>query len=135
MIYLLDTNSCIVYLNGRNLNLKHRLESHLDSEIAVCSVVKSELFYGSRKSKNTAQNLAKQKAFFCRFISLPFDDAAADIYGIIRANLETIGMPIGSYDLQIADIALANDLILVTHNTREFGRIDGLKIEDWEVGG
>ena len=135
MIYLLDTNSCIVYLNGRNINLKRRLESHLDSEIAVCSVVKSELFYGSRKSKNPTQNLAKQKAFLSRFISLPFDDAAADIYGIIRANLETIGMLIGSYDLQIAAIALANNSILVTHNTREFGRIYGLKIEDWEVEG
>ena len=135
MIYLLDTNSCIVYLNGRNINLKYRLESHLDSEIAVCSVVKSELFYGARKSKNPAKNLAKQKIFLRRFISLPFDDTAADIYGIIRANLETIGMPIGSYDLQIAAIALANSLILVTHNTREFGRIDGLKLEDWELEG
>ncbi|ACK67883.1 PilT protein domain protein [Rippkaea orientalis PCC 8801] len=133
MIYLLDTNCCIVYLNGRNLILKSRLESHLDSEIAVCSVVKAELFYGSQKSVNTAKSIAKQKMFLRRFISLPFDDNSAEIYAPIRADLERKGTPIGAYDLQIAAIALANNLTLVTHNISEFGRIDRLLYEDWEV--
>lgn len=68
-----------------------------------------------------------------QFISLPFDDFAANTFGIIRSQLEIRGMPIGAYDLQIAAIALANNLILVTHNTRELERVQGLQLEDWEV--
>jgi tRNA(fMet)-specific endonuclease VapC len=133
MIYLLDTNTCIVYLNGQNLQLKRKLESHLNRDMVVCSVVKAELFYGSSKSQNPAKNLARQKGFLKRFTSLHFDDQAAEIYGIIRADLERKGTPIGVYDLQIAAIALANSLILVTHNTREFSRVQGLIFEDWEL--
>lgn len=133
MIYLLDTNCCIVYLNGRNLTLKSKLESHQDYDIAVCSVVKSELFYGSQKSKNPEKNLAKQKLFLNRFYSYTFDDKCAEIFGIIRKQLEEKGTPIGAYDLQIGAIALKNNLILVTHNTKEFSRIDGLIYEDWEI--
>jgi len=133
MIYLLDTNCCIVYLNGRNLTLKSKLENHRDSDIAVCSVVKSELFYGSQKSKNPEKSLAKQQLFLNRFYSYPFDDKCAEIFGFIRKKLEEKGTPIGAYDLQIGSIALRNNLILVTHNTKEFSRIDGLIYEDWEI--
>ena len=66
------------------------------------------------------------------FPSIPFDDEASDIFGNIRAQLEKKGEPIGPFDLQIASIALLNNLILVTHNTKEFSRIKKLKIEDWE---
>ena len=67
-------------------------------------------------------------------ISFPFDDAAALIYGEVRAKLSQAGRLIGPYDLQIAAIALANRLILVTHNTEEFSRVGGLKLKDWEEG-
>ncbi|NEO52336.1 MAG: type II toxin-antitoxin system VapC family toxin [Okeania sp. SIO3B5] len=133
MIYLLDTNACIVYLKGLNSQLKQRLESHNPRDIVVCSVVKAELFYGAKKSQKSQQNLIQQRIFLKRFISLPFDDRCTEIYGEIRANLETRGMPIWPYDLQIASIAIANDLILVTHNMAEFQRISELNIEDWEV--
>ncbi|NJP12350.1 MAG: type II toxin-antitoxin system VapC family toxin [Leptolyngbyaceae cyanobacterium RU_5_1] len=133
MRYLLDTNTCIIYLKGRNLNLKQRLEAVPISEIAVCSIVKSELCFGAMKSANPERNFALQQAFLEQFVSLPFDDLAATTFGVIRAQLETRGTPIGAYDLQIAAIALANNLILVTHNTREFERVDGLQVEDWEV--
>jgi tRNA(fMet)-specific endonuclease VapC len=133
MIYLLDTNVCIVYLNGRNLNLKRQIEQKLDSDIAVCSPVKAELFYGALKSKNPSRNLALQKIFLNRFVSLAFDDRAAEIFGVIRARLTQLGTPIGPYDLQIAAIALANNLILVTHNVNEFSRVEGLRLEDWEA--
>ncbi len=63
---------------------------------------------------------------------MPFDGKAAIIYGDIRADLERKGTPIGAYDLQIASIALANNLILVTHNLREFNRVHNLQLEDWE---
>ena len=133
MIYLLDTNACIIYMNGKNDLLKHNFKSHSDMDIVVCSVVKSELFYGAKKSNNPSRSLALQKAFLSRFISLPFDDAAAEIFGTIRTRLNALGTPIGPYDLQIAAITLANDLILVTHNIDEFSRVEGLRIEDWEI--
>lgn len=68
-----------------------------------------------------------------RFTSLPFDDIAAERFGDIRSYLADLGTPIGPYDLQIAAIALANNLILVTHNVDEFSRVEGLQLEDWEV--
>jgi tRNA(fMet)-specific endonuclease VapC len=131
--YLLDTNACINYLNFPNSLIWRKIQSTPSFEIAVCSVVKAELFYGSKKSKNPTLNLAKQMKFLNHFQSLPFDDEAALIFGEIRAELAAKGMPIGPYDLQIAAIALTNDLTLVTHNTAEFGRIANLKLEDWEI--
>jgi tRNA(fMet)-specific endonuclease VapC len=120
VIYLLDTNACIVYLNRPISGVRRRLQSLSPQDIAVCSVVKAELFYGAMRSNNPARTLAVQEAFLKNFISLPFDDVAATIFGRIRAQLVTLGTPIGPYDLQIAAIALANNLTLVTHNTREF---------------
>lgn len=133
MRYLLDTNACIIYLKGRNDSLKQRLESIPIQEIAVCSIVKAELCFGAMKSANPERNFALQQAFVTQFVSLPFDDLAATTFGVIRAQLETRGVSIGSYDLQIAAIALTHQLILVTHNTREFSRVDGLQVEDWET--
>jgi tRNA(fMet)-specific endonuclease VapC len=132
MKFLLDTNSCIIYLRGKNLALKQRLEFYRQ-EVAVCSVVKAELFYGSMKSANPEKNLSLQSEFLAQFISFPFDDIAADLFGTIRSQLESKGTPIGSYDLQIAAIALAHHLTLVTHNIREFSRVEGLHWEDWET--
>ncbi len=71
--------------------------------------------------------------FFLPFLSLPFDDVAAEICGRIRAALATAGTPIGPYDFESAAIALANTLTLVTHNTRKFSRVPGLLLEDWET--
>ena len=78
------------------------------------------------------KTLSKQNLFLDKFVSLHFDDKSAKLYGIIRANLEKKGTPIGPNDLLIASIAMANNLILVTHNTKEFLRIDGLLFEDWQ---
>ena len=133
MRYLLDTNVCVMYLNGRSASVRDRLLSKLSDDMTVCSVVKAELFYGAFRSKNPTRTLERQQAFLSRFVSLSFEDEAALLAGQIRAQLAGAGTPIGSYDLQIAAIALANNLILVTHNTREFERVDGLQIEDWEV--
>ena len=133
MIYLLDTNTCIIYLKGKNIHLKEKLDSISTSEIAVCSIVNSELFYGAMRSAKPESNLKLQQGFLDKFVSLPFNDEAAIIFGNIRAELTSKGTPIGGYDLQIAAIALANNLILVTHNTREFSRIPQLQLQDWEV--
>ncbi len=133
LIYLLDTNVCIMYLKGRVPKIKNRIDNLEAEKIAVCSVVKAELFYGSMIRNNAQKNLNLQKSFVSQFISLPFDDSCAEIYGKIRADLAKAGTPIGSNDLQIASIAIVNDLILVTHNVAEFQRISELNIEDWEV--
>ncbi|MDY6803698.1 MAG: type II toxin-antitoxin system VapC family toxin [Cyanobacteriota bacterium] len=132
LVYLLDTNVCIVYLKNRNSRVNRYYNTIESDKIAVCSVVKSELFYGSMKSNNPQKSLNIQLVFLRQFVSLPFDDSCAEIYGKVRADLEKKGTPISSNDIQIASIALANNLILVTHNVREFSRVEGLTIEDWE---
>ena len=133
MKYLLDTNVCIIYIKGRNLNPKQRFDVLPIKEIALCSVVKAELFHGAMKSTNPERNLALQTAFLDQFVSLSFNDFAATMFGTVQAQLEKRGTPIRAYDLKIAAITLANNLTLVLHNTREFGRVDGLQLEDWEV--
>ncbi len=132
MKYLLDTNSCIRYLNGRAPAILHRLSEVPETDICVCSVVKLELRYGALRSQHIEKSLAQQEKFLSRYKSLPFDDAAHLYAAQIRADLAKIGTPIGPYDLLIASIALANNLTVITHNTAEFGRVAGLQIEDWE---
>jgi tRNA(fMet)-specific endonuclease VapC len=132
MKYLLDTNTCIRYLNGRVPAIRQKMLTLNDTDIGVSAVTKGEMFAGSARSQTPQHSRARQDAFFVRFVSLPFDDAAADKFGRIRAALEAAGTPVGPYDMQIAAIALVHSLIVVTHNVREFGRIEGLQIEDWE---
>jgi len=135
VIYLLDTNACICFLGGRSVSLRRRLGRTKDRDMATCSVVKAELSAGAWRSNHPARTLSKQRQFLGRFRSFPFDDRAAEQYGREHAMLAILGTPIGPLDLQIAAIALVNDLTLVTHNTREFARISGLKLEDWEASG
>lgn len=132
MRYLIDTNVCVMYLNGRSTSVNDRILSLEDQDIVVCSVVKAELFYGAMRSNNPPRTLQRQQAFLDNYESLPFNDEADMIFGDIRADLAAQGTPIGAYDLQIAAIAIVNNLILVTHNTREFARIPQLQVEDWE---
>lgn len=113
--------------------LKARLDATDPKHILVCSVVKGELFFGAARSRDPAKALSKQRFFLSRFESLPFDDAAADPYAEIRADLTGRGLIIGPKDLMIAAICRARDVTLVTHNVAEFGRIKRLQIEDWEV--
>ncbi len=131
-MYLLDTNTCIQYLTGRSDNVINKFKITSRRNIYLCDVVKSELYYGAFRSVKKEQNLALYDLFFSQYMSLPFDGKSARIYGEIRSELSKLGTPIGAYDFQIAAIALANNLILVTHNTREFQRIKNLQLEDWE---
>lgn len=133
MRYLLDTNVCVMFLSGKNQNLLDKFTAVSSSDKVLCSVVVGELYYGAYRSQRRADSLKRIQGFVARFVSLPFNDDAANIYGDIRASLEKQGMPIGPYDLQIASIALVRNLILVTHNVSEFSRVLNLQIEDWEV--
>lgn len=132
MIYLLDTNVCVRYLRGANPSVVQRLQNTPVQDVRLCSVVYAELLLGVLRSAKPVQNQAKVDAFVGPYVSLEFDGAAARIHARIRHQLETAGAPIGPYDLQIAAIALANGLTLVTHNTGEFRRVSGLLLEDWE---
>ena len=85
MTYLLDTNACIRYLSGRSVPLMQKLRTKPLNSIVICSVVKAELFYGAMKSQTPQLTLAKQLHFLNQFVSLPFDDVAAQIFGEIRA--------------------------------------------------
>lgn len=133
MTYLLDTNVCIKLLNGDAPHVTQRLAQFKPKQIHLCTIVQQELYFGVYYSTKVEQNLAKLLKFIAPFKVLSFDEAAAKLAGQIQAKLRSLGTPIGSYDLQIAAIALAENLTLVTHNTREFGRIEGLVYEDWEV--
>jgi tRNA(fMet)-specific endonuclease VapC len=133
VIYLLDTNTCIQYLTRRNSPIVAKLSSLRHQDVVLCDIVKAELYYGAYKGTRLESNFALYRQFFREFTSLPFDGSAAEVYGRIRVYLEARGNPIGPNDLQIAAIALANNLILVTHNTREFNRVPELRTEDWET--
>ncbi len=131
MTYLLDTNTCIRYLNGRSAQVRSHLESVVPADVVLCSVVKAELYYGAARSPE--RTLVRIARFLSPFRSFPFDDFSAHAYGQIRAQLEQAGTPIGPNDLMIAAIAVVHGLTLVTHNTREFGRVTGLVCADWET--
>jgi tRNA(fMet)-specific endonuclease VapC len=133
LTYLLDTNTCVEYLNGRSRRVAETLRRKRPGDIAVCSIVKAELYYGALRSRNPQDAWAKVEAFLAPYRSLGFDDQCAAAYGRIRARLAESGSLIGPNDLLIAAIAIANGAIVVTHNVREFSRVDGLAHEDWEV--
>ena len=131
--YLLDTNVCVEYLRNASGTVATRLISQVPDDIRLCSVVVAELVYGWRHSKAGPSEATVLTRFLAEFESLPFDNPAAMVAGEIRELLASQGTPIGPYDLQIAAIAMANGLTLVTHNVKEFSRVAGLAIEDWQT--
>ena len=132
MTHLPDTNTCVEYLrHGAASKVAARLKLAPVGSVALCSVVIAGLLDGARRSTNPAVTRAQVPAFTSPFPSLPFDDPAAEAYGRLRAHLAATGQLIGPYDLEIASIALATGLVVVTHNTKEFGRVPGLVVEDW----
>jgi tRNA(fMet)-specific endonuclease VapC len=133
--HLLDTNSFIDHLRcGPASNVTAKLLAAPPGSVYLCSVVLAELLYGAMHSSpaHRAANIALVAALRQQFVSLPFDDRAAEEYGKIRAHLAAMGTSIGPNDLMIAAIALANQMTLVTHNTAEFSRVPGLTLEDWQ---
>lgn len=132
MTYLLDSNVCIRLINNSSLVVTNRLASLQPEDIVISTITLLELYYGAYRSVQLERNLAILQRFFSQFNIIHLDSSAAVIAGRLRAELAASGTPIGPYDVQIAAIAMANNLILVTHNTREFGRVNGLQIEDWE---
>ena len=125
--------NCIRILNDSSAAVVTRFRRESPATIRLCSVVKAELLYGARKSRRVAATLKNLEQFFDPIASVPFDDAAAGEYGVIRAQLERAGTPIGANDLMIAAIARHHDLTLVTNNMDEFCRIASLRVDNWET--
>lgn len=130
MKYLLDTNTCIAFLKG-NQTVVEKIRTIGIENLCLCSIVKAELWFGACKSERVTANQAVLKEFFAQFSSLAFDDNSIEHYGEIRALLSKAGKPIGANDFLIAAIAKANQLTLITNNTREFIRVPDLLLEDW----
>ena len=131
MAWLLDTNVWIHQLKHPGGLIEQRLNRVSPSEILLCSVVKAELWHGAHKYERRERRLIALQNLFKPFVSLPFDDAAARCYGVMRHELETRSQVIGPNDLKIAAICLAHGLTLVSSNTGEFQRVAGLQLEDW----
>jgi tRNA(fMet)-specific endonuclease VapC len=131
MSYLLDANAVIAMLRDGASRPARRARQERVGDVAVSAIVAHELFYGAFKSRRAARNVALVDAL--QFPVVEFDKEDARQAGEIRALLAARGMTIGPYDVLIAGQAVARKMILVTHNTDEFRRVPGLRIEDWEA--
>lgn len=132
-MYLLDTNAWIDCLKNRASPVAKRLATVDPSDVVSCAVVRAELYFGALRSKDPPTRWAEAQAFLAPFRSLPFDDVAADVHSAVRLELTVKGNLIGPHDLLVSAIALANGLVVVTHNTKEFNRVPGLVVEDWQT--
>lgn len=134
MKYMLDTNICIYAIKHKPPEVIRNFLRHAPDDMCISSVTYGELMHGVEKSQAAERNRLAITLFLAAISILPFDYHAAEEYGRIRAKLESRGTPIGPMDMLIAGHAKSNGLILVTNNTREFLRVDGLQIEDWAEG-
>ena len=135
MSYLLDTNAFVDHLRqGPKSKVTARLLVAPPGTVFLCSVVLGELIFGAIRSgpSRLAGNRAMISGLRTLFPTIPFDEAAAEEYGKLRAHLTAAGQIIGPNDMMIAAIALVNGMTLVTHNTSEFSRVPGLVVDDWQ---
>ena len=130
-MFFLDANTCIYCLNEKSESIRQRILSTSPLEIKIPAVVKAELLLGAYKSKAPKKSLEKLEALLQPFEIVPFDEEVAYEYAAIRKQTEVNGTPVGPNDLMIAAIVKFHEGILVTNNTREFSRIDGLRLENW----
>ncbi len=131
MKYFLDTNICIYALKNTFPRIGETMRKLSPKIIAIPAMVKAELYYGAFKSVHKERTLIALEKFLSPFKIIPFGDREIKIYAKIRADLEQAGKVIGPNDLIIAATALSHGAVLITHNTKEFSRIDELLIEDW----
>jgi tRNA(fMet)-specific endonuclease VapC len=128
--YLLDTNAVIKILNG-DAKFVRRVQAGRAEDIGLPAIVMHELYFGAFHGRQTNKTIAIIERLAFDVVDFRIDDArcAAET----RAKLAAAGTPIGPFDVLIAGQALARDLTLITHNTREFSRVAGLRVEDWEA--
>ena len=131
MHYLLDTNICIYLIKKRPPEALAQFKRHSPLDVAISTITLFELEYGAQKSQQIQHTQDALARFILPLTLLDIDCRAAADAAAIRANLEKKGTPIGPYDLLIAGLARSQDLTLVTNNTKEFERIDNLRLENW----
>ncbi len=131
MRYMLDTNICIYAIKHKPPEVIKNFLRHSPDSICISSITYGELMHGVEKSQAVDRNRAAITLFLSSISILPFDSNAAEEYGRVRAKLERNGTPIGPMDMLIAAHARSKGLILVTNNTREFFRVDGLSVDNW----
>ncbi|MEN7972459.1 MAG: type II toxin-antitoxin system VapC family toxin [Verrucomicrobiota bacterium] len=131
MRYLLDTNICVFLIRNRSPRVLAELRKHDPADLCISAITVAELEYGCDRSADPGKNHLALTEFLSPFTLLPFDEAAACVYGRVRIGLEKVGTPIGSMDLLIAAHAVSRQMTVVTNNTREFNRVEGLVVEDW----
>jgi tRNA(fMet)-specific endonuclease VapC len=128
---MLDTNICIYIIKNKPKHIKEKLMEFDIGNIALSSIVVSELYYGVYKSEYTEKNLLALEYFLRPFNIVEYDLKASIEYGKIRASLEKQGCVIGGLDMLIAAHAKSLDMTLVTNNIKEFERIENLVIDNW----
>lgn len=130
-MFFLDTNVCICFLKGTFPSIREHLLQVPPHQVKIPVVVQAELLYGAYKSVKKEGNLGKVRAFLSPFEIVDLRSDMAELYAQIRVDTESRGQSVGSNDLLIATITMAHHGVLVTRNTREFGRIEGLAIAEW----
>ena len=130
-MYLLDTNICIYIIRKKPVDVLRILRTKSKKDIYISTITIAELEYGVSKSQFPEKNKIALIEFLSIFNILPFDDADAVEFGMIKTDLEKKGKIIGPMDLLIAGQAKAKKLILVTNNIKEFARVEGIKMENW----
>ena len=131
MKYFLDTNICIYFLKGLFPELRDQLLARTPVQIKIASIVKAELLLGAYKSNNPSRTGKSVTEFLLPFEIVPFDDQASENYSRIRGSLEKKGQSIGPNDLILAATVVSNQGMLITNNVAEFGRVAGIKIDNW----
>lgn len=131
MKLMLDTNICIAIIKQKPIDILQKFSAYQVGDICISSVTLAELRYGVAKSQYQEKNQTALDEFILPLEVAHFDEAAASVYGALRASLEKKGTPIGALDTMIGTHALSLNLTLVTNNTKEFNRIVGLKVIDW----
>lgn len=131
MKWMLDTDTCIAIIKGKSASVLKKLRGKSVGQVGISSITFAELAFGAAKSTRRDEAQAALTEFLLALEVASFDSAAAESYGELRASLEKRGTPMGPLDTLIAAHAVALDAVLVTHNTREFRRIDTLRVEDW----
>ena len=128
--YMLDTNIAIYTIKNKPAEVREAFKAH-DGQMCISSITLMELIYGAEASVAAARNLRDIEGFVGRLDVLPYDNEAATHTGQLRAELKKIGRPIGPYDEMIAGHARSKGLIVVTHNTRQFENVPGIRLENW----
>ena len=131
MRYLLDTDTCIAIARQKPAHLLDRFQRLKPGDIGMSVITYLELCYGALKSQAPDANLEKLVELASLIPPVPFEANTASHFARIRMDLERASRRTGGYDLLIAAHALALSLILITNNTREFSRIQGLRLENW----